>query len=77
MMACSTARHERQAIRDGYATEKEKCMKGVERREMVLEEVKAAMAAHQVLLAKANADITFITKSRSEKTAKDVGAIWE
>jgi hypothetical protein len=58
MMACSTVGHKNQAIRDGYAMEKEKFMKEVERREMMLEEIKAAMAARQVLLHEANADIT-------------------
>jgi hypothetical protein len=71
MMACSAVRHEKQAIRDGYATEKEKFMKGVERKEMVLEEIKAAMAAHQVLLDKANADITL-----QNREAKDCKRYW-
>jgi hypothetical protein len=46
-------------------TEKEKFTKGEESREMMLEEIKAAMAAHQVLLDRANADITL--KNREAK----------
>ena len=50
-------------------------MKGVERREMMLEEIKAAGGSPSS--ATQSKCRHHITKSRGEKTAKDVRAIWE